>query len=335
MKKYPKIMQFKDVITQVKSRSEFVTKDEDGNPIYDSLRKKPILTFTGTVKLHGTNAGVVVKRDGTVIPQSRERELSITNDNMGFASWCSQEKVKEFFIKQAETEFENPKIQEVVFFGEWAGQKIQKGVGISELEKFFALFEVALVEDDEHITYCTPYIVKNDELRIYHVALAGTYSITIDFNHPELSQNQLIAYTEKVEEQCPFAKMFGVEGVGEGIVWKCYDDKSDLVLRFKVKGEKHQKSKVKTLVPVNEEEIQEIEQFVDYALTENRLLQGLDYLKEMNLPLISSSIGEFIKWCQKDVIEEEKQALIANQLDIGKVKRKIIEVARNWYLKRL
>jgi hypothetical protein len=40
----------------------------------------------------------------------------------------------------------------------------------------------------------------------------------IDFNMPQLVQNQLSEITIAVEEECPVAKAFGFSGIGEGIV---------------------------------------------------------------------------------------------------------------------
>ena len=55
--KYPSIELFKSLIRKVKDRANYRGKDENGNPIYvDSVL--PVITFTGTVKIHGTNAGI-------------------------------------------------------------------------------------------------------------------------------------------------------------------------------------------------------------------------------------------------------------------------------------
>ena len=54
----PSIEQFRTVIANINRQYNFVGLDENGEAIYDQTLPKPVLTFNGTVKLHGTNAGV-------------------------------------------------------------------------------------------------------------------------------------------------------------------------------------------------------------------------------------------------------------------------------------
>jgi hypothetical protein len=60
---YPSIDQFRSVVTSINRRYNFTGLYENGEAIYDSSVSKPVLTFKGTVKLHGTNAryGIVKK----------------------------------------------------------------------------------------------------------------------------------------------------------------------------------------------------------------------------------------------------------------------------------
>lgn len=51
--KFPSIEQFRNVIANIKRQHEFAGLDETGEAIYDRVKPKPILTFTGTIKLHG------------------------------------------------------------------------------------------------------------------------------------------------------------------------------------------------------------------------------------------------------------------------------------------
>lgn len=41
--------------------------------------------------------------------------------------------------------------------------------------------------------------------------------------------------------------------------------------------------------------VNSINEFVNIVLTENRLNQGVDYLKEQQLPLLVNSMGTFLK----------------------------------------
>jgi hypothetical protein len=58
MIKFPSIEQFRTVVSNVNRHFNFVGLDENGDTIYDPTLSKPVITFKGTVKLHGTNAGV-------------------------------------------------------------------------------------------------------------------------------------------------------------------------------------------------------------------------------------------------------------------------------------
>ncbi len=77
MIKYPSIEQFRTVVSNVNRRYNFVGLDENGEAIYDPLLSKPILTFKGTVKLHGTNASVSFNAPSGMWAQSRENIITI------------------------------------------------------------------------------------------------------------------------------------------------------------------------------------------------------------------------------------------------------------------
>ena len=55
----------------------------------DRTAKLPILNFEGTVKVHGTNSGMQLSQDILGLInfncQSREREITVNDDNAGFA----------------------------------------------------------------------------------------------------------------------------------------------------------------------------------------------------------------------------------------------------------
>ncbi len=135
--------------------------------------------------------------------------------------------------------------------GEWAGRGIQKGVAVSEVEQFFAIFRVAIGQKETSLKWLPPSAIFGmglPEQRIFNVLDFGYWYVHIPFNEPEMVQNDLTTLTLQVEAQCPAGKFFGVEGVGEGIVWspKSIELAQDSGLWFKVKGEKHSVSKVKT-----------------------------------------------------------------------------------------
>ena len=97
MVKFPSIEQFRTVVTNINRHYNFVGLDENGEAIYDHTLPKPVLTFKGTVKLHGTNAGVSFKygysqEESEFWAQSRENIITPEKDNAGFAFFVESKK---------------------------------------------------------------------------------------------------------------------------------------------------------------------------------------------------------------------------------------------------
>lgn len=320
MKKYPSIEQFRNVIREVKAIHDYKGKDEDGKAIYQHTENYPILKFIGTVKLHGTNAGIVKYKDRLEF-QSRERVLTLNQDNAGFMTYMIDKDLDNIFSKFNFNE-------SVAIFGEWCGGNIQKGVALNGLPKMFVIFGVKV--DDEWVDL--PSNLHLNEISIYNIFQFKTFEIEIDFNEPEEIQNKLIDLTIDVENLCPVGKYFGKDGIGEGIVFTCESNQN---LKFKSKGEKHSSSKVKVLNSVDTEELVSINEFVDYAVTENRLMQGLQYFKENGIEIESKNTGQFLAWIVKDILKEESDTLLNTNLSEKKIKNAIVNRSRVWFLNAL
>lgn len=68
MLKYPSIDQFRNVVRIVKTNHDYQGKDEvTGEVIYSHDSPYPTMSFKGTVKLHGTNAGIVKYKDNSIV----------------------------------------------------------------------------------------------------------------------------------------------------------------------------------------------------------------------------------------------------------------------------
>jgi hypothetical protein len=357
--KFPSIEQYRNVVKHVRDVS---TRCNVSIPKID---------FLGTVKLHGTNAGVsrFVGNDTMIWAQSRSNVITPESDNAGFARFVEDEKISFHTLFDCVKEFYPPNSpmgneDVITIFGEWCGQGIQKGVGISELPKMFVIFAIMWKYsyntpdgvEDENMYYFSPEEVKQvyhnmlitGDMRINSTTIKCIYNyktwiMTLDLTNPEVHQNELAAITLEVEEKCPVAAAHGIDGVGEGVVWRAVKQHAvgglayDLrPLLFKVKGEKHSVTKVKTLAAVDIEKVNSINEFVSNVLTEARLNQGLQYLRETQLdPSISQNIGPFLKWIGGDVIKEESDTMEASGLDRKTVMGAINREARNWYLEQL
>ena len=317
---FPKIGQYRNVIKEVND----VCK-------YDGL-KLPTVEFTGTVKLHGTNAAVGMNAETTEMwVQSRSRIITPEDDNAGFAK-VVQEKHLAYraLLTQLSTSV-GCKSDNIYVYGEWCGGNIQKGVALNQLDKMFVVFKVVTVtgEKSEEIDLDIFTNVETfNDFNIYFINQFPTYTVEVDFNKPSDVQNKFVELTEKVEAECPVCAQLGAKGVGEGIVWSSNWNDRDLI--FKVKGEKHSSSKVKKLASVDPETLNKISDFVEYACTENRLNQGLE-----NVELEMQNIGQFIGWVNKDIHAEESDVLEKNGLTMKEVAKDLSRKSREFFMSKL
>ena len=338
---FPSIEQFRHINATVNRQFNFVGLDENGEAIYDHNKDKPTLKFKGTVKLHGTNAGICFNNEDGMWAQSRENIITPESDNAGFAFFVesNREIFESMFAHIAERDGIDLNTNTLSIYGEWCGGNIQKGVGISNLPKSFFIFGVKVtphVETDEERKSKPAYWIsyhglKAPDAKIYNIDDFQTWEMDIDFNRPELSQNKLSELTIAVEEECPVAKAFGFSGIGEGIVWSC--EFKGVVHRFKVKGEKHSSSKVKTLAAVDVEKVNSIKEFVDYAVTESRFNQGIEKTFPNNEPIDIKKMGALIKWVTDDIIKEEMDTMKASNLEPKDVNKYVSTKVRDMFFK--
>jgi len=319
---YPSIEQFRNICSSIIRHVSFAGYDEENNPIYNHLATKPTLTFKGTVKLHGTNAGVSYNYNDGLWAQSRENIITPLKDNAGFAFFV--ETHTNAFIALFDRLVTNNKLDlnsyTLTIFGEWVGKGIQKSVAISNIEKSFFIFgaKISDPENEQKSYWLETTGLRSPTDKIYNIEDYKTFSVDIDFNMPQLIQNDLIDMTIGVENECPVAADFGFKGTGEGIVFTC--DYNGIVYRFKSKGEKHSISKVKTLNSVDTEKLNNIAEFIEYSVTENRFNQAIQSVFGENEPDIKG-IADVMRWMVGDILKEESDTMVANGLEpkeIGK-----------------
>ncbi len=121
---YPETNQFHEVIDSIR-KYPYRYKIEQGK-LY------PILTFTGTVKLHGTNAAIVYRKDFGYRCQSRNKIISSEIDNADFAlfMYLLAEKflMEQILFKCSAIRKHYDHGNDIVIYGEWCGENIQKNV---------------------------------------------------------------------------------------------------------------------------------------------------------------------------------------------------------------
>lgn len=324
--KYPKTPQLKDVVQQVMRQAQYAGKNEQGEPIYNMDVKYPTINFTGTVKMHGTHFDIIRTKleDGTFkyTYQSRNNEITPQKDNAGCAAFFDA-------IPKVELDklFDVFKGNEIVISGEFCGENIQKGVALEQLPKMAVIFAVF----KDGVAYSFDSNFELEEYRVYNTnnVRFPMYEITIDFNNPQIAADAIEKIVDEIGTECPVGKAFGVIGTGEGVVW--ISKGREYV--FKSKDGRHQVKGSTAKVAVFEDKTS-LREFIKESVTENRLNQGVDYLKEMDFTTERKNIVTFLKWMVDDILTEEKNTITENAWTIPSVTSAIQEVSRKWYLNK-
>lgn len=330
--KYPSTNSFPDVVSTVIRNASFRGLDESGNPIYAREYELPKIKFRKTVKLHGTNAGISLTRDGKLGVQSRNRELQLVSDNAGFYAFVNER--KGLFTSWLEAQLEkHPEADTVILFGEFAGANIQKGVALVNIEKTFFPFALAVSKGSpDNVSFIRDAeLLHYPPMNIQSIESFGYEDFEIDFNEANIAQQKLIEEVDKIDKECPVGKALGVEGHGEGVV--CVGYWGDMRLAFKVKGESHSTSKVRTLKDVDMVAYKQIKEFAESLVLERRLEQGIEYLKEMSMPLDMSSTGQYIKWVNEDILKEEQLVIEKSGYEWKKIQGVTCKIAAAYYKK--
>jgi hypothetical protein len=346
---YPSTNVFRNVIQEVSKSTYFKGVDENGEAMYYDRHEVtlPKIVFKGTVKIHGTQGAIAYNDTDGYWAQSRKNIVTIDNDNYGFSFFVHSlgNDVLDKLFKKSKTLVDTSQ-NSIVLYGEFFGSNIQKGVAVTGLDKMFAIFGVKVKPFDENIeSYWLNFddcdISSDVHPKVFNIETFGTYELEIDFEDPKGSQNKLIELTEEVEKECPvgayFGRKLGIDNtVGEGIVWSSYfldKNGNSTILRFKVKGEKHSSSKVKKLASVDVEKLNNIKEFVEYAVTENRLNQGINELfLSKNIEIDRTKIRDFVIWVKNDVIKEEMDTLVSNNLEIRDVVGGLSKKSASWLI---
>ena len=281
---YGSIPQFRQVIKDISYQTWYTGSDnEDGHPIYDKSKILPIISAIGYEKIHGTNAAVCYNSNTEFYVQSRKNIITIGKDNAAcaFNAMQNQEHWMKIINSLATFHSINLDTHIISIFFEWSGGNIQKLSAVTGLDKrsfIFPYFKVSPLVQDEEDPEKSIWLSTNSEhnwnANIYNITYYSKFPITINFNEPLMSQNTMIKTIEEdIEPNSPIGDYFGIQGnVGEGIVY--FFEYKDTIHRFKVKGEKHSVSKVKTLKPVDEVKEQSKIDFANYVCTPDRLEQA-------------------------------------------------------------
>ncbi|KAF1972435.1 hypothetical protein BU23DRAFT_467747 [Bimuria novae-zelandiae CBS 107.79] len=333
---YPRITtHIKEIIKRLKHKLRD-PNDPEREPVIDAT---PII---GTVKIHGTHTDIVVSSDNTIVFQSRNNTtVTEAADNYGFAKAMSTKHATitrlrdQFLARWSEL---NPDSTlnthlPVTIAGEWIGSKIQKGVAISQLSPRLVIISAKI--NGSWVSDSLYADIEAPDDKIYNISRAGIYHSTLYPENPQRTIDELEVLAESVAAACPFAKTFGIEGEGEGLIWKLVPYISDSELWFKTKGGKFKPTFVPAPKKPAADKAEKWEAAASAArawCSEQRLEQGWDYLREKGIRQDMKGIGKFLKWVQTDILTEEKGYIREHGIEEDMLKKEIIGMAKPWFM---
>lgn len=315
-KKFPSIGGFANMM---KWRNKYLPNERTGK-----VRAK--------IKLHGTNAAVRLSANG-VVAQSRSRDLTPLSDNYGFANWVANSK-SDWDLYRPESE-----AIDIVVFGEWAGPGIQKSVAVSQIpEKSFFVFAVCVI--DRYLE-TVDYLLEPKNIATYipegmsNIHVLPWYGETKEvdfFSEKDVTglADYLNSEVDSIDEVDPYIEeLFGVVGVGEGLVGYLIADTAHTGSWFKVKGSKHTVNDEKKIAKVRKMAGQEYYDLADAFFTPGRIEQAL---QELGVEYDRQHTGAFISWVCKDVIKESQDECEELQIDRKLFSGIIAKKAREHFL---
>ena len=143
---------------------------------------------------------------------------------------------------------------------------------------------------------------------------------------------------DDIEARCPFAESLGIIGGGEGLVYRvapAFPQHEDLFL--KVKGPRHAMRgtpKTPKYGPSANERWKAV-QVAEEVASENRLEQGWDILREMNLKRSPTNLNDFVGWVVEDVEKEERKEIESEGVGWDLVEKEVKKRTQSWYIRKV
>lgn len=284
--------------------------------------------LTGFVKVHGTNFGVSLLKDGSLQYQSRERVLDLSKENFYNTFNYFFLNLKEETLKSMLSPLMNDTCESVMVYGEIFGKGVQGKVGVSNFETSFMAFSLVRIYKDENDEQRKEHLDLNllpsiPEKRFYKKTDFKTFNYTLKLDDIKSCFDDLMALTLEVEECCPVA--FAIDSTidvktGEGIVWEGHINLPNFkkTIIFKTKGEKHKRGgdKSQKAQRVREEKVYTDEQntaiqdFIELTVTEDRLEQGFEFLINSGISLEMKNMRFYLEWLQDDIHKEHSHEFL-------------------------
>ena len=212
-----------------------------------------------------------------------------------------------------------------------------KNLGIAKLPLSFVIISARVndswVRDKEY----AGLEFEREEARIFHVIRGGMWKESVWLEDLEAAESKLCEISEQVAQKCPFAADFGIEGVGEGVVWKMDHAPANPNLWLKTKGKAWVPKSVAPRVRQAKDVLDAEEvAFAEGVAHQRRMEQGLEWMAEMGMDVREKkNAKEFAGWVEGDVLKEEKGEMKRLGLKEVAVMRKVKSLAFVWYMAEL
>ena len=335
------IKHFRNIITDITHMTRYEGKD---GIIYNN-NTLPVLQVTGSEKIHGTNAAVCYSDVDGFWVQGKDNIITPEHDNAGCAFVAENKKDVWIHLIKELAKLHNIDLNKNIIsvYYEWCGGNIQKKSAVSGLNKMAIIFAHFKVSPSDNSTDTNAYWLdtSKDIIAIEHgirnIKEFPMYELDIDFEKAAEAMDKMSNLVEILEVNSPVGQKLGKEfNIGEGIVFTVLY--KDVLLRWKVKGEAHHKTKVKTLTPVDNEVEQlkiNIAQQVTPAWRLEQIWINIFGFENEKAELSMLSIGLFLKALMNDIIKEESDILVLNGLFPKDISNKINTIGRIWFQEQL
>ena len=287
----------------------------------------PILTFTGSEKLHGENMAVCYL-DGNIYCQGRNRVVTMDNDQNGMAQFVENHKAvfEQMFKSAAAAPGET-----IVLDGEWAGGNIQKGnaacSGIGKAFFMFDYYRIINLDGEETLQVNKFSSISNG---IYLMKSFSSLRLTLDFNKPKECEDALLALALSIEENSPIAKYFyKPDNVGEGAYLWCVSSDHP-TYRLKTKGEKHggkPKTKREHSGPTSEE-VTKLTAIAEQLTPVWRINQAISETGATTM----KSMGAVMKWVSQDILKEEMPTILSSGFEFKQLQKYTSKIVKDYFI---
>ncbi len=299
----------------------------------------PILTFTGTEKVHGTNMAVCLTGNDVWV-QNRNKIVTPgkDTDQDGMAQYVADNLkawTRLLYVIVADGRIDLS-THTIVIDCEWAGGKIMNGnascSGTDKAAYIFKYFRVVSNKDDSSEYFPFVYNVNAEE-GMYKLSSFGLSALTIDFNDPEKAIADLKILAEHVEDNSEIAKFYGkLDNVGEGVYLTAWH--GDELLRLKTKGDKHGgKPKVKreNYTVITDKDAKAIDDLAQTVTPEWRLNQAIRETGATS----EKHTGLVIKWMIDDIRKEEEPTMREAGLEFKQIQGTVVSIIKEYFFDSL